>query len=270
MVKKILVAAWCFSLLACSQGLNYPLGRTTDDPFPEIPTVRSFNGDYSIKISWTRDEAADMYRLYRKEDDIFQQYQVVYEGRLTTFTDTSFTLLDEGKIYLYRLGKKRGEKWFVDLTTDGKTALGVATVNCPDSQEPNNEMEDATPLDIVVFSANCYFYSSNNQDSVSIFDVDWYYVDLPPHWRAEITLDDIDFINASLNNHFMIYSSGFGSVEFASGGIKFIENTTNSYDRFFFSIFPRKETFFSDHSFPSGGCGAFINYKIKVLAYVPM
>ena len=269
-IKKMgVVLIICFLLISCSVGMNSILGRTIDDPFPEIPVVQSFNGDYSINISWSKDEAADMYYLYRASDDLTPQYHLIYEGKQTKYQDI-FSLPYDEKLYLYRLGKKRGQKLFVDLTTPGRTGLGVVSGTHIDSYEPNNSISQATELGIIELYSNCWLYMSNSRDGVCIYDEDWYYIDIPPRWKAVIILRDQNAIGSNNASHFKIETWLRGSREIASDSPIDISNPKDIPDRIFIRIYPDFSIFMVHHPIVStGGYGAFIQYSIKISSLLP-
>ena len=260
--KNALLLAGCLFLASCNPGMNEVLGRITNDPFAEIPKVQSFNGDFSTVINWTWDEAADEYYLYRAFDDLYPQYQLVYSGPLTGYQD-QFTLFNENKLYLYRLGKRRGQKLFVDFDTRGKSAIGVVSGSRRDFLEPNDTMRQATLLSDTTLQANCWYYGSNTMDNNIMYDEDWYCVDIRGHWVTSIILNDLDVPQFGVTNHFLIEIWGLGSEKIISDVKKDITNSTNSPGRFYFRIYPNFQEF-QNYPLPSGGCGAFIRYTLKI------
>jgi hypothetical protein len=269
-VKNALLLAGCIILTTCSIGMDDTLGRTTDDPFAEIPNARSFNGDFSIILSWSQDEAADEYYLYRALDDYTPFYQLVYNGRHTTYRDT-LTPAEENNRYLYKLSKRRGQKMFNnDLTIREKAGLGVVSPSRMDSHEPNNDIKHATVLSIIKFESNCYLYSSNSLDNIVIYDEDWYCVDIPPHWSAAIKLIEIYNVGINTVDHFYIDVYNGGISAFDSSGIKQINNDGNTQKRFYFRILPNITNFKLEHPSMNGGYGAFIPYTIEVSHFRPL
>jgi len=266
-VKKALLLIGCFIPAACGMEMNGVLGRITADPFTEIPNARSFNGDFSIVISWSKDEAADEYYLYRAKDDITPVYQLVYKGPLTEYQDV-FSLSQEESLYLYRLGKRRGQKLFADLVTRGQAALGVVSGSRRDVHEPNDAVEEATVLKETELYANGWYYASNTLDNVAIYDMDWYCIDIYPHWTAAIILTDLDVPAYSTNNHFFIEILNIGSEEIVSEAKKDITNPNNYPDRLYFRIYPNFAQF-ENYTLPSGGCGKFIRYTLRVAELRP-
>ena len=269
MVAKILIIITAFLILAaCSLGMNDMLGRTTDDPFEEIPKVVSFNGDYSIMVSWSKDNAADEYFLYRAADTISPQYQLIYRGPLTEYKDT-FSLTQNGYPYLYRLGKQRGQRRFEDLTTPGKAAFGIVSVSEIDEYEPNDIMAQATELSYNELIVNSWFYTSNTIDGISIFDDDWYYVDIPARWIAVIILHDIDALANSDYSHFKMEIFSRGTVDIFSSRPREITNPSAYAERIYFRVYADHTAFRLNYPMTSGGCGRFIKYTIKVANFMP-
>ena len=270
MVKSryVLFLAACFTLTTCSIGMDGPLGRITGDPFSEIPNVKSFNGDFSIIINWSKDEAADKYLLYRAADDPNPHYQLIYEGTQTEYRDI-FALPQEDKLYIYRLGKQRGSKLFYDEITRGKAGLGVVSGSNFDVLEDNNSIDKATLLNTTVLEANCWFYLSNTTDDVSIYDEDWYYVNVPAQWVAEILVKDHDVVTGTELTHFKLEKWNIGSETIHSDTSFEIINYTDNARSLFFRIYPDVSIFKGEHIPPSGGGGKFIRYSIKVSSLRP-
>jgi hypothetical protein len=272
-ITIVTVIAVCLLTAACSLGMDDVLGRTTSDPFQEIPRVRSFNGDLSIVISWSRDEAADEYILYRAKDTATEpQYSEIYRGPLTEYRDyQNFSLSEAEDIYLYRLGKRRGSKLFVDISSRNKAALGVVSNNRIDFNEPNDSIESATLLDVEKLTAKSWFYSSNATDNIKIFDEDWYCIDIQGGWEASVVLSDLDR-PAREDHHFNIEVYGGKTEEIYSGENKSIPNNTNHAGRFYFRIVPNYEQFNSlyDPLNTGGGYGKFITYTIHIYARRPI
>jgi len=266
--RFMLVLTACFAILDCNPGMDDILGRTTDDPFQDIPVVRSFNGDFSVIISWREDEAADKYFLYRAADALNPEYDLIYEGSKTEYRDV-FSLPQNEKLYLYRLGKKRGGKLFVDLTAHGKAGLGVVSGSQFDFQENNNSIADATLLGSNVLASNCWFYCSNYKDDISIYDEDWYYVNVPAHWKAIILLNDNNAVPGTQISHFKLEKRGIGSEDITSGFPVEIINNTDNAGALYFRIYPDFNTFKSQYTSASGGGGRFISYTINVSAFNP-
>jgi hypothetical protein len=275
MLRAAICAALCATALvsvlaSCSLGMNEVLGRTTSDPYPEIPQARSFVERYTVLLNWSDDEAADEYYLYRAHDDsLAPQYELVYRGPLTGYRDR-FTLSHAGEKYLYRLGKRRGNAYFADLSSPGKAALGIVGDELSDIYEPNNNEHFAVLLDSTALIANNWYYASNTVDGLSFYDEDWYCVDIPAHWTAQILLNDILLSGGSIIKRFKIALLNGNAEDITSGLAVEIKNTGNRKERFYFRIFPAWEVFeaTTPHS-PSGGYGAFTPYDIRIQNLFP-
>lgn len=264
MVKYICFLTASLLLFSCNEGMNDVLSRTPRDPYPEVPIVQSFNGDFSINIRWSDDEAVDVYHLYRAKDSVDPVYELVYSGTGTVYKDV-FYLYNDGEMYLYRLGKQRGKKLFVDLATRGRAGLGVVSPSLRDFQESNDSRNTATHLNTNELYANSWLYNSNYLDEVNIFDEDWYYIIIPPNWKASVLLIDSDPIPAQTANHFKIDIWGRGTDSIISQLEKVIDNPTDEYITVFFKIYPDFSVFQLYHSQGGyGSYGAFIRYTIKI------
>ncbi|MCL1812613.1 MAG: hypothetical protein FWG29_03735 [Treponema sp.] len=276
-IKMLLFTVGPLVLFTCSLGMYDVLSRTTNDPFPEIPHVRSFNGDRSIVIGWTRDEAADEYYLYRARDTPYPDYELIYKGFLVEYRD-NFTVADENYRFLYRLGKRRGNKVFADVPADtrGRAGLGVVYVSRRDVHEPNDDMYHATVLSTIKLEANSWLYGSNYLDNITLYDEDWYRVQIPANWTAGIKL--IELGTTVDAKHFNIEILGGNPQPFTSNTVVPIVNNDNYSDWFYFRIYPNFSVFRlepeyqdnnSDPLGPKGGFGAFIAYTIEVSYMIP-
>jgi hypothetical protein len=265
------MAAGLFCLLClagCESGVNGTLGRTGDDPFPEIPLVSPFIEDYTIIVSWSADEAADEYYLYRAADDsVPPQYVLVYQGPLQDYRD-SFIISQAGERYLYRLGKRQGEKLFVDLETPGRAGLGVVSEDNLGIYEPNNDEGGATLLSYTALPTNLYYYESNATDHITRYDEDWYCVDIPASWKAQIEIEDADPPPYSSLTWYTFTQQGFPSQDITTTTPVEIVNTTNGMRRYYFRISPNYSLFKGMTAY-NGGCGKFVYYTIKVLSMHP-
>ena len=273
-IKVMVLIVSCLIFITCSNGMDAVLARTTKDPFEEIPKVLSFNGDRSIIISWARDEAADEYCLYRAKDTPYPNYELIYQGFHTEYHDNNFSVVDENYRYLYRLGKRRGKKLFVDLTTRRKAGMGVVQVSRRDSHEPNDDQKHATVLSTIRLEANSWLYGSNNFDAITLFDEDWYCVEIPANWTARVKLIEINTVPDAA--HFYIEVVGSSPQPFVSNHWVDIINNTNHSNSFYFRIYPNYSTFRMDYqddinnlAGPQGGYGAFISYTIEVINFFP-
>jgi hypothetical protein len=256
--------AVCVLWGACEPGMNERLGRVSRDPFEDIPVVRSFAEEYTILVRWNEDEAADEYYLYRAADDsVAPQYTLVYCGALRNYADR-FVLSQAGERYVYRLGKRRGSRLFVDLTSPGKAGLGVVSADILEATEPNNTEPQATVIKDTALPAAMYFYESNATDGLTLYDEDWYCVDIPAHWKAQIKIDDAAPPPISSQTWYTFAQRGFPSQEITTTTPVEIANTTNEARRYVFRIFPNYALFRGMTAY-AGGCGKFVYYTVRVL-----
>jgi len=254
-IKKILCAlSVTLFLSSCFDGIFDTLNRTTDDPFTEIPSISSFLESYSICISWSKDEAADEYILERAENLIYLSYQIIYRGENTTFTDKN---LPDESMYLYRLSKRRGKKTF----PPSEPALGVSSLIIRDLHEPNDSEKYATHLSDITLYANMPFFRAYNGLTVS--DTDWYYIEIPPLWKASIVIFDKKPIPGSTETHFKIFCKDARPPEnVAQNTAITIVNYKTVQDKYYFKVYPM-ETNYTDTS--NGGFGGtIIDYTIFI------
>jgi len=254
-IKKILfVFSISLFFSSCFDGIFDTLNRTPDDPFTEIPSVTSFLESYSIYIEWSKDEAADEYILERSENIINLSYQEIYRGTNTTFTDKN---LPDESMFLYRLSKRRGKKTFLP----SNPALGVSTLTVRDLHEPNDSEKYATHLSDTTLYANMPFFRSYNGLTVS--DTDWYYIEIPPLWKASIIIFDQKAVSGTFDTHFMIYIKNESTPETVSQNTPIpIVNYKTIKEKYYFKIYPR-ETIYADNS--NGGFGGTIaDYNIFI------
>lgn len=277
-IKMVILAAlWC-GAAGCSMGMDDTLSRTRSDPYMEIPAVRSFNGDRSIMISWNYDEAADEYYLWKAVNDHYPlRYTLVYSGPSVQHRET-FDLSNVDQMYLYRLGKRRGSRTFVDLSTPGRAGLGIVSGKGRDQYEPNDTPAQARYLDTRNLYANSWYYHSNTTDGLGVYDEDWYYVDIPAHCRVGILLYDFDAIDGEAVDHFELYILPNRSAKLVSNAETFIENYEHHEVRAYFCVTPIYVNFQryhdleeqSPHPQPAGTFGAFISYTIRMNSLEPI
>jgi hypothetical protein len=106
-------------------------------------------------------------------------------------------------------------------------------------------------------------------DRVVIYDEDWYCVDIPAHWKAQIKIDDAD-PPPGVQTWYSFGQRGFPTQDIPTALPVEIANTTNSMRRYYFRIFPHYSLFQSlTPSGGGGGCGKFVYYTIRVLNLQP-
>jgi hypothetical protein len=250
--------------------MHESLSRTDRDPFYEIPQVLSFEERYAIIIRWPVDEAADEYLLYRAADNsinLSSSYSLIYRGTATEYHD-QFVLSQNEQRYLYRLGKRRGGRYFVDLTTPGRAGLGVVENGIEDIFESNNHESKATLLSDVELQINSYYYESNAGDHITIYDEDWYCIDIPGNWTANIIQTDKAAPQHSNDTRFQIEVLGSVPEALPHSVDYSIINTGNQARRFYFRIFPRY-SYFQESADMVGGCGQFMEYWLKISGMLP-
>jgi hypothetical protein len=234
MVKALHIVLWVFFIMpaiACNEGMYELLNRTTDDPFVEMPGVESFVESNSITVHWTADEGADEYLLERASDAMMLNFVTVYEGADLSYRDSG---LADGARFLYRLSKRRGTKVFGPWGP----VLGVSALICRDDHEVNDAIDKATALGTVNVISNIYYYRAYNLTEV--FDIDWYYIDVPALRKISIMINDegISADDALTATHFRYYEHGrSGGVVLDLGPI-YMYNYEASPQRFYLRIYP--------------------------------
>jgi hypothetical protein len=269
------IGLFCFAGLFCSchQEMFEVLNRTPRDPFEEIPVVRFLEERYTIQVTWSFDEAADEYLLYRAQDDLNPDYHLIYQGYSREYSDC-FTINHAKEKYLYRLLKRRGGRIFGDLTTRGKAALGYVSENPKDVFEPNETKVSATLLTFGFFDVNSHYFESNTLDHLTIYDQDWYSVDIPAKCLANILLIDIVAPRSHpANEHFEIVFEESVFDTFVAGTQFPIRNELNIAKRCYFMVKPKVSIFRIDgysYDTVTGGCGQFVPYKIRINTIEPI
>jgi hypothetical protein len=269
-IMAIAVSAM-YVLASCNLGMNESLSRTTRNPFGEVPRARSFREDKAIVLNWTPDEAADEYYLYCAADDsITPHYVLIYNGPHREYRDT-FSLSQEGEKYLYRLGKRRGEKYFVDLASPGKAALGVVSTHHIDIFEPNDDAKQAVQLRDKLLSANSYYFSSNSNDNIYFYDEDWYYVEVPPRWTAQIRVVDLLLTlggggDPAIRRFKMIPLNGY-EQDVVSDSAFTLSNDANQVRKLYFRLVPNWAAIqLGSIDVSTGSYGEFLPYTIELEA----
>jgi hypothetical protein len=255
----VLCAALCAAFLAasCRSGMYDLVTRTNDDPFMENPIAESFTLESAIPLSWSFDPGADEYILQRAVDDYDPVFSTVYRGTSTSYVDRAVT--DQTK-YLYRLGKRRGEREFFpqDYT------LAVGSIATRDSYEPNDQEEKATFLEyMIIANSHCYcFYNAEY-----LTEGDWFYVRIPPQRKANLELIDEAIAPGADTTHFMYVIKDGGAPEpvpnvggGGSGSSFEIRNETFVTKDYFFKIYLNRDMVFSEEAFG----GTLIQYSLTL------
>ncbi|MBQ3798751.1 MAG: hypothetical protein II837_00515 [Treponema sp.] len=172
-------------LFSCENGDVSELLRTYDDPSDATPRVDSYSDPYTVRLSWNPDEAADTFILLRAPDNGLYSFTEVYRGTGTNYTD-SFTGMEGIDRYLYRLDKTRGQRTF----TGSSYACAVSSMSENDLHEDNDVCGRATELEISLSATMpCARFVWEGK---AIYDVDWYYVDVPAHRTATVLVEQTD------------------------------------------------------------------------------
>ena len=167
MKKGIIISAALFLLCSCSQNaFEEMLFRTTDDPFDDVPLADSLSLEHTVFLSWKIDEGCDRYLLMRSCDQPVLNFECVYEGTETRWTDRD---IPDGRRYVYRLDKTRGKKRF-----EGKDyAYGYSSDCRKDAWENNDTEERAVRLEHdLICSLPCVRYLTDGKEEL---DCDWFY-----------------------------------------------------------------------------------------------
>ena len=172
----------CIMFLSCENAFYEIVMRTTADPFPDCPIAMSFELEHTVKLSWKSDSAADVYVLMRAEDSYSLIFEEVYRGRDCSYIDRD---IGEMRRYKYRLDKIRGSRYFTGI----ESCLAACSNVRKDSCEDNNAEEKATFLESdYIANIPCFEFFDGQQ----LYDVDWYYVSVPPRMRAEVVVNQTD------------------------------------------------------------------------------
>ena len=181
-----------FITSCCNNVFADILLRTYDDPFDEAPDADWFSEEKKIFISWTKDEGADEYILFRAEDSLSPQYEQIYRGKGLSFTDTLSNGLNVNQRYLYKLDKTRGRKTFYGQ----KKAYAYCCDRSRDIYDNNTE-EKMIKLTSDIDSLNLYY--GRFCDGTVIYEEDFFYVVIPPHRQAELVLERISPASSTTN-----------------------------------------------------------------------
>lgn len=217
------------------------LFRTTQDPFYDTPQADSLSLENTVFLNWKEDDAADEFCLMRSFDGPELNFNCIYKGKETSFKDT---YMSEGDLYIYRLDKIRGSKYF-----EGKSyAFGYAS-NCRNDEcEDNNTQEKSTFLEYDrICNLPCVSYNTENHIDL---DEDWYYISIPPRRTAEIVIGQANLIGNAAKNaptNLMIQIVGKASEPVTHQKAYQIQNTSNETKTFYFKIYPKTTGLFSSN-----------------------
>ena len=228
------------------------LSRSSDDPFIEAPGVTSFSDEYLVQVSWTEDDCADEYLLYRSIEGT-DEYSLIYQGNTPSYSDSE--VIDQ-KRYLYRLVKMRGDESFGPSNTN----MGVGSMTTEDEYEPNDSEATATEFEYDI-SANSYFYVSQDAEH-TLEDLDWYSVEVRSGFKAVFEIS-ATALTAEGKTGLYYYINPGTSEEVTNGGEIQIVNETLAKKTFYFCIYPYVESIITDSS--AGGGGMLIPYSLSYI-----
>lgn len=207
------------------------------DPFVETPRYIPLLRPGEITLSWSADPSADEFFLYRSSTS-GGAYTQVYAGTGTSFTDRG---LVNTNIYYYKLAKRKGEKMFPQ-------SAAVATVfsnRAGDVYEPNNTIDEATPLRNSMFAS---IFSYRNTAGTIVEDTDWYYITLQPRRRAVVSAALDNLAGAPLlNDEVIIHLSNSAVPQLMSrlGDIVYLENRSFTPIRVYLSVTINRPVFYA-------------------------
>ena len=248
-------------LISCSNNtFEEILFRSNEDPFYETLITDSLSLENTVFLKWREDENADGFFLMKADDKSNLVFKCIYEGRETAYTDTA--VLTDCR-YVYRLDKKRGNKYF-----EGKAySYGYGCQTRNDLYENNDTEENAALLDNdLICNLPCVQYIT---EGVLQIDADWFYLPIPPRRTAEILVSQKGLSNTAkgTTTSLMFQERGKTSEQIKEKTALCISNSTNRTENFYFKIFPDSTNLFTE----SSGTAVFeytvslsqiINYKL--------
>lgn len=252
-MKKIILLVIPFLCCSCMNSeFERILFRTNEDPFYDSPKAESVKLENTIFLTWQEDECADCYYLMKSTDSVRLNFECIYSGSGTSFTDTDNRI---NQCYVYRLDKKRGGKLFI-----GKTfSYGYGSSCRQDEYENNDTQETSTYLEYDhICNLPCVQYITEGKLH---FDVDWFYVTVPPKRTAAIVVSQKGLENATTgaNTALMFQLAGSSQSAVKQKSAITISNPSNVTRNFYFKIFPDTTALFS----PSENC-AVIEYTVSL------
>jgi hypothetical protein len=237
-------------ILACSEGLLSNMLRVNTEPVVVVPSVVSFEKEETIEITWNSDPGTDEYILYRAEDALVPVYELLYQGKNLSLSDTD--VVGEHR-YLYTLGKVRGTVLFGPSIP----VLGVGSYVIQDKLEENNVKEKAVILEWDL-DANLYYYRSNSGEEIE--DFDWYSITVPPRRKAMIVITQSG-LGSGTDSWMNYYLEGHVMETIINSNAIPVENYSYETKTFKFLISPKSSEFIGD---PTLGGGGLINYKVSL------
>lgn len=236
----------------CNSGMYELLYRTRDDPIIVNPNVISFMESYAIFVNWDADPAADEYLVERAEDfSLGLNFKSVYKGTGTEYKDGG---LEDGKLYIYRLSKRRGKEWFGPSTG----AVGISS-QITRKTYTNDTMKNAFQLETIDYYSNLYYYLTYG--GLELTSEAWYYVDIPPLRQASIVVFDYQTVDVDAGTYFECYIYEQYSFRVPNQKDFWIINNEMVTKRYYFRLYPYKPLFIS--GFPAAG-GGIARYRISI------
>lgn len=214
----------CANSFDSCNGLFEFLQRDISDPEDEECVVDCFSNVGTIYLSWNTDERADSFILYRSENATEENqlnFVKIYEGSETSFADKT---VEVGKLYRYRLDKKRGNKTF----QSSKNSLAVATTIPMDLSSLGENKESAIPLTYKCHAC-CYYYKFDSETEFR--NIVWFKVKVPPMKKAAIYVDE------ALDDNFQyIKQNSASAVNLKNKQFFYLENDSYTEEDIYFLV----------------------------------
>jgi hypothetical protein len=238
---------------SCSSEWGEMFFKSADDPYAGIPRAECFERENVIKLTWSKDDGCDEYVLMRAEDNsISLNFKEIYRGNALYYEDKDG---EEWKRYLYRLDKTRGNKYF----KGNETVMALCSPVRGDEYE-DNDSEDKAVLLESDRSAN--IYRCVFEDGRVFEDFDWYYVEIPPHRVACLTLEDSGIAVNEHTTAFCYLLPGDGVHEIKQNTEFLLYNRTEEKKKVYIKIFANPSLF------ESTGSGSFVRSYVLSLYMV--
>jgi len=207
----------------------------------EEPTIKMFESEKNIKITWKSYSLAKKYILYRDVLNNGPFTEKIYDGANLYYDDNS---VDVAKFYYYKLAVV-----FNDCTSDkSEPAFGIAGLK-KDDYELNDTESTSNVLDISnEITANiCYFKSRYNN---IVDDLDWYKVNVPAGKMQEILVSylpyNLDESTKALgfnNKELYLQQKDKAKYLIETGESLWLYNNTNNSENIDFQIFVDNDKF---------------------------
>ena len=238
MKNSLLILGLVLLATGCSNGLSEIFLTSSADPFSDTPEIRFMDFQGQINLFWKKDDGADSYILLRKSDSAASGFSEIYRGKKNFFEDRNGST---GERYIYRLDKIRGQKRFYGTSY----SYGFFSDAAKDQWEDNNCKKNAVELEEDK-DANLYFCSF--YDGTIILDQDWFYVTIPSHRTAEVTLQDSRQKQGSEYTSFCWSTEDTRPEPLNLKGRIILTNSTGEAKKVYFRIIPNRDFFETDGS----------------------